>query len=159
MADLSPLALRNTFGAHPTGIALIAAQVDRQTVGMLANSFTSVSLNPALVSLNFAHSSTTWPVLARAKRLGISLLAAGDREHAQLLQRPAAKRFEGIQMRKVGDGALVLPEAAATLIVDRYSEMEAGDHVVSLFQIVNHSRNEEAPPLVFHSGRMYDLAR
>lgn len=157
MTDFSPQALRNTFGAYPTGIALIAAEIDGQMVGMLANSFTSVSLAPALVSVSFDHASTTWPLLSHARRLGISLLGAKDREQAMMLRRPASERFLGIKLRKVGDSALVLPDTAATLIVDRYSEFEAGDHVVALFQVVDHARDNTAAPLVFHGGQMHDL--
>lgn len=157
MADLSPQALRRTFGAYPTCIALIAATIDDRAVGMLANSFTSVSLDPPLVSINFDHASTTWPVLSRADRLGISLLGARDRDRALLLRRPTAERFSGIEMQAIGDGALALPDTAATLKVKRHSDLVAGDHVIVVFEVIDHARNTEAAPLVFHDGQMHAL--
>ncbi|MDF3305310.1 flavin reductase family protein [Rhodococcus sp. T2V] len=159
MPDLSTLALRRTFGAYATGVALIAADIDGRRLGMLANSFTSVSLNPPLVSMSFAHTSTTWPALSHARNFGISVLGAGDRERADLLRRPSAERLEGIATRKAGDDALLLPDAAATLMVERHSEIQAGDHVVMLFRVLDHCRDADADPLVFHSGRLHELAR
>lgn len=157
-SSLDPRALRRTFGAYPAGIALIAADIDGKTVGMLANSFTSVSLDPPLVSVSFAHTSTTWPVLSQAQQVGISILGANDQERANLLRRPTAHRFDGIDMHKSGESTLVLPETAATLTVDRYSDIQAGDHVICLFQVVDHYRADNAPPLVFHSGELHELA-
>lgn len=157
MSDRSKLALRHTFGAYPTGIALVAAQVGGRPSGMLANSFTSISLDPPLVAVSFAHTSTTWPTLSQAVHLGISILADGDIERASLLRRPAVERFEGIDLAKVDGGALVIPDTAATLIVRRHSVAEAGDHVIALFQVVDHHRDDTAMPLVFHGGRFGTL--
>lgn len=158
MADLSPLTLRRTFGAYPTGMALIAAQVGGRSVGMLANSFTSVSLEPALVSISFDRTSTTWPVLAGADRFGISVLAVENRQDALRLRRPAADRFTGITMNHVGQGALVLPDAAATLIVRRHGAIGAGDHVLVLFEVLDHTRDHGAAPLVFSGGDLHELS-
>jgi flavin reductase (DIM6/NTAB) family NADH-FMN oxidoreductase RutF len=76
-----PTWLRHVFGAFPSGVAVVAAVVDTAPVGIAASSFTSVSLDPALVSLCIAHTSTTWPVLREVPRLGVSILsAAGDHD-------------------------------------------------------------------------------
>jgi flavin reductase (DIM6/NTAB) family NADH-FMN oxidoreductase RutF len=65
---VTPLTMRHTLAGFPTGIAVVAAQVDGKIVGISANSFTSVSLDPPLVSISFAHTSTSWPALRRAQR-------------------------------------------------------------------------------------------
>lgn len=76
-ASPTPDAMRHALSAFPTGIAVVAAQVQGRTVGLLASSFSSVSLDPPLVSLAFARTSTTWPVLRQADRWGISVLGDG----------------------------------------------------------------------------------
>ena len=48
--DLDPKRLREAFGVFPTGVVAVAAEVDGELVGLAASSFTSVSLEPALVS-------------------------------------------------------------------------------------------------------------
>ena len=63
VADLNPARLRQAFGAYPSGVVAVAAAVDGQLVGLAANSFTSVSLDPPLVSFSIANNSKTWPDL------------------------------------------------------------------------------------------------
>ncbi|MGZ4521325.1 MAG: flavin reductase family protein [Mycobacteriaceae bacterium] len=73
----TPTALREVFGAFPSGVVVLAATIDGEQIGMAASSFTSVSLDPPLVSVCVATQSRTWPQLRRAPRIGVSVLA-GD---------------------------------------------------------------------------------
>src|ERR1700761_3481916 len=59
--DLDPARLRKAFGIFPSGVVAVAAQVDGVLVGLAASSFTSVSLDPPLVSFSIANASKTWP--------------------------------------------------------------------------------------------------
>ncbi len=67
---LEPLRLRHVFGTFPTGVTALAAVVEGGPQGIAVSSFTSVSLDPAMVLVCVAHSSTTWPVLAPAPGSG-----------------------------------------------------------------------------------------
>ena len=73
--DLDPARLREAFGVFPSGVVAVAAEVDGSLVGMAASSFTSVSLEPALVSFSVANTSKTWSTLRRAGHLGLTVLA------------------------------------------------------------------------------------
>ena len=55
--DLDPGRLREAFGAFPSGVVAVAADVDGVATGLAASSFTSVSLDPPLVSFSVANSS------------------------------------------------------------------------------------------------------
>ena len=70
--DLDPARLREAFGVFPSGVVAVAAEVEGQLTGLAASSFTSVSLDPPLVSFSVASSSRTWPVLRRAGHLGVT---------------------------------------------------------------------------------------
>jgi flavin reductase (DIM6/NTAB) family NADH-FMN oxidoreductase RutF len=61
---LEPARLRRVFGSFPTGVTVVAALVDGVPTGMAASSFVSVSLEPALISICTAHTSTTCPCCA-----------------------------------------------------------------------------------------------
>jgi hypothetical protein len=63
--------LRQAFGAFPSGVTAFCGLIDGVAEGMAASSFTSVSLDPPLVSVCVANTSTTWPKLARLDRLGV----------------------------------------------------------------------------------------
>jgi flavin reductase (DIM6/NTAB) family NADH-FMN oxidoreductase RutF len=56
--DLDPRRLRDAFGIFPSGVVAVAASLDGRPVGLAASSFTSVSLEPPLVSIS-------WPARRR----------------------------------------------------------------------------------------------
>lgn len=62
--------LRQAFGFFPSGVTAVCGLADGRPAGLTASSFTSVSLDPALVSVCLAKTSTTWPVLRRLPGLG-----------------------------------------------------------------------------------------
>ena len=58
---------RETLGHFVTGVTIITALDGDEPVGMAANSFTSVSLDPPLILFCAAHNSTTWPRIRSAR--------------------------------------------------------------------------------------------
>jgi len=69
--------LRQAFGCFPSGVTAFCGMINRKPEGMAASSFTSVSIDPALVSVCVAHTSSTWPKLAGLPALGLSVLSSG----------------------------------------------------------------------------------
>ncbi|WP_104106337.1 flavin reductase family protein [Nocardioides sp. 616] len=141
--------MKDGLAGYPTGVVLVAATHAGKAVGLLANSFTSVSLDPPLVSLAFARTSTTWPLLQRVERWGISVLSQHQADCLPLLTRAADVRFDGIPTIE-RHGGLVLPDASLTLTVTRYSEIDAGDHVLTLLRVLDLHRDMDAPSLVLY---------
>src|SRR5262245_15268705 len=90
---LDPARLRRAFGIFPSGVVAVAAAVDGVLTGLAASSFTSVSLEPPLVSFSVANASKTWPDLRRATRLGVTVLAGHHGGLARQLAGPVAGRF------------------------------------------------------------------
>ncbi|MBC3185817.1 flavin reductase family protein [Corynebacterium sp. zg-331] len=155
--DLSPAALRHTFGAFPTGIALIAANLNGKPTGMLASSFTTTSLQPPLAHISFDKSSTTWPSLRTAPLAGISILSTDNHRDIELLRRPTEHRFDGMTLTHHPGDALTLPNAIATFLVSPHEDIDTGDHITRFFRILEHSRRPNAEPLVFHNSAITAL--
>jgi flavin reductase (DIM6/NTAB) family NADH-FMN oxidoreductase RutF len=155
--DLDPATLRSAFGAFPSGVVAVAAEVDGVLTGLAASSFTSVSLEPALVSFSVANTSGTWPVLRRAGHLGLSVLADHHGAVCRQLAGPAAQRFDGLETTSSADGAVLLDDAVATFDCTIYREVEAGDHTMVLLQL-HAVEDSDALPLVFHRSAFGRLA-
>lgn len=153
----TPDAMRHTLAGYPTGIALVTAEVDGQLVGMLANSFTSISLDPPLVSVAFARTSSTWPLLAQAGEWGISILGDHHADLVSQLSRPAAARFDGVELVRLRDDVVVVPGAVATFTVSLHAEVDAGDHLLTLLRVHRVHRDTDRDPLVFHNSRVRQL--
>ena len=155
---LDPHTLRAAFGAFPSGVVAVAAEVDDALVGMAASSFTSVSLEPALVSFSVANTSSTWPVLRSSRHLGLSVLADHHSDVCRQLAGPADHRFEGLDTTSTDDGAVLLDDAVATFDCTVHREIEAGDHTLVLLQLHAVRDSGGALPLVFHRSGFGRLA-
>lgn len=150
---LEPPALREVFAAFPSGVVALVARVEGELVGMAASSFTSVSLEPPLVSVCAARSSRTWQQLRHATRLGISVLGDGHEAACRQLARRSGDRFAGLPLQERREGAVVLGGAAAQLECSLVREVPAGDHVLVLLRVHRLAADPSVAPLVFHRSR------
>jgi flavin reductase (DIM6/NTAB) family NADH-FMN oxidoreductase RutF len=156
--DLEPATLRRVLAAFPTGVTALAALVDGVPVGMAANSFTSVSLDPPLVSVCAATSSSTWPQLRRASRLGVSVLSHEQESASRSLASRGIDRFAGLSWHATDDGAILLDGASAWFDCSIEREIRAGDHEIVLLRVHALGTDPQIPPLVFHGSRYRRLA-
>jgi flavin reductase (DIM6/NTAB) family NADH-FMN oxidoreductase RutF len=159
--DLDPGSLRKAFGIFPSGVVAVAARVDEQLVGLAASSFTSMSIDPPLVSVNLSATSKTWPDLRRADHLGITVLAAHQDRVCHQLAGPVERRFDGVPHVVTHNGAVMLADGLAQFDCTVYREVEAGDHILVLLELhgvehVDDARSEA--PLVFHRSAFGGLA-
>ncbi|MBJ7288011.1 flavin reductase family protein [Williamsia sp.] len=154
--DLAPAtdgdALRAAYSCFPSGVVAVCAQIDSAPVGMAASSFATVSLDPPLVSLCVQHTSSTWPKLRDAPRIGVSVFAASQDLLCRQLAGSAEHRFDGIAPQVSDNGALFIPGAAALLSCSLYNEFPAGDHNLVLLEIEALSADPTIEPLVFHAS-------
>jgi flavin reductase (DIM6/NTAB) family NADH-FMN oxidoreductase RutF len=150
--------LRQAFGCFPSGVTAFCGLLDGVAEGMAASSFTSVSLDPPLVSVCVANTSTTWPKLATLERLGLSVLAD---DHAPIAKSLAAKtgdRFESVDWMATDSGAVFVHGATLWLECAPYKRVEAGDHEIVVLQIVALAMNPDIAPMVFHRSNFRELA-
>lgn len=145
---------RQVFGAYPTGVAALAAVVDGRPVGLAANSFTSVSLEPPLVSVCVAHTSTTWPELRDRPRIGVSVLGAHQEAASRRLSAKGVDRFAGTQWTSTDAGAVHLAGASAWFDCEIERTIRAGDHDIVLLRVHDLGSDPDVTPLVFH-GSVY----
>ena len=151
--DLDPQRLREAFGVFPSGVVAVAAEVDGARTGLAASSFTSVSLDPPLVSVSVANTSRTWPTLRRAAHLGVTILADHQGEVCRQLAGPVEQRFDGLTLSTSADGAVTLDEGLASFDCTIYREVAAGDHTIVLLQlhaVEDGADSADVAPLVFH---------
>lgn len=149
--------LRSAFSAFPTGVTVVAAVRADERVGMAASSFTSVSLDPPLVSVCIARTSSTWPTLRTGARLGVSVLA--DDQHLLARQFAARNRdrFAGVRATMSSTGAVLIDNACLWLECTVHAELPAGDHVIALLEVQRLETFPQRAPLVFHGSEFRQL--
>jgi flavin reductase (DIM6/NTAB) family NADH-FMN oxidoreductase RutF len=151
--DLDPSLLRKAFGIFPSGVVAVAAEVDGRYVGLAASSFTSVSLDPPLVSFSIANTSRTWSDLRRAAHLGVTVLADHHGAVARQLAGAVEERFTALDVEVTEAGAVTLVDGLATFDTTIYREVEAGDHTIVLLELHAVQHVDHSLPLVFHRSR------
>lgn len=148
--------LRGTLGQFATGVAIVTAlDQDRQAVGMTINSFSSVSLTPALVSWCIDERAASYATFARARRFALTVLAADQADLALRFATRGADKFRGIE---IDDGqAPVIANACAWFRCESYRSIALGDHRMLVGRITEFN-NSDLQPLVFRGGQFLQLA-
>ncbi|MHC1560772.1 flavin reductase family protein [Actinomycetospora sp. C-140] len=147
--------LRRVYGRFPTGVVAVCAEVDGAPVGLAVSTFVPVSLDPPLVSVCVRAESTTWPVLRRAPRLGVSVLGSHHEGVARALAGPAEHRFRDVAT-EVRDGtALFVTEAPLALTVNVVDDVVAGDHLIVVCRVNEVRVDDGHGPLVFHRSALH----
>jgi len=157
VGDLTPELLRGAFASFPSGITAVAAMPGSKPLGLAASSFTSVSLDPPLVSVCIARASTTWPALRMAARLGLSVLAEEHGHVARLLAARGIDRFAEVSWERTPHGAVFVHGSTLWLDCSRYAEVPAGDHDIVLLCIQRLWTYPDVSPLVFYGSKFRQL--
>lgn len=152
----APEALRGAYSRFPSGVVAICAEVDGTWEALVASSFVTVSLDPPLVGFFPQNSSRTWPKLARATRLGISILSEQQTMLVRSMASKTGDRFANAQVVSSVDGALLLEGASAWIETTLESRTPAGDHEFALLRVHGYSLHD-AEPTVFHTSRFRRL--
>ncbi|MFB9883733.1 flavin reductase family protein [Planobispora siamensis] len=145
---------RRALAVHAAGVVVVTAQTEGVPVGLTATSFSSVSLDPPLVSFYVDRSSTTWPWLSRADRFAVNILTADQADLAARFARKGVDRFAAPTRWRPGTlGTPLLSDVSANLVCTPHSTIEIGDHFL-VVGLVNETRLGPATrPLLYHRGR------
>jgi flavin reductase (DIM6/NTAB) family NADH-FMN oxidoreductase RutF len=153
-STVEKLELRRVYGMFPTGVIAIAALgEDDQPQGLAASSFTSVSLDPPLVSVCVAHTSTTWPELQNRRRLGVSVLGADQEQAGRQLGARGDDRFLGLDWHAGNHGTVLITGASAWFECSIDQQIRAGDHDIVVLRVHDVRANHDVAPLVFHASQ------
>jgi len=147
-SPLDPLLLRNALGAFATGITVITTVgPDGRDVGVTANSFNSVSLDPPLVLWSLKKESSSMSAFGVAEHFAVHLLAFGQRAISERFSSRREDRFEGLAVQR-GAGNVPLLEGCAGRFVCRTEyRYEGGDHMIFVGRVLDVQLSEQAPLL------------
>jgi flavin reductase (DIM6/NTAB) family NADH-FMN oxidoreductase RutF len=147
---------RTALGMFATGVTIVTARgADGAPVGLTANSFNSVSLEPPLVLWSLARSAGSMPAFERGSHYAINILAADQHTLAERFASKALDRFADLAFRAGAGGAPILDGAAAVFECFNRSRYEEGDHVIFVGEVERCFARPGAQPLIFHGGRYF----
>ena len=152
-------AIETAFAGFPSGVAALTALVDGIPSGLVATSFTvGVSFDPPLVLFSVRNSSTTWPILRTARRIGVSILGSAHEAACMQLASRSRDRFAGLATETSEEGAMFLHGSVMWLDCEISAEIPAGDHSVIVLAVHSIKHAADIEPLVYHGRAFRRLA-
>lgn len=149
--------LRHALGHFATGVTVITAQgaEPESWVGLTVNSFSSVSLAPALVLWSIANTSPNLAAFAPGAQHVIHILAHDQKELAYRFAQPQLDKFAGVNYTLNDDfSAPVIANCVARFYCETERVLDGGDHRIILAHVLRFDTSAQAP-LLFVKGQMH----
>ena len=144
--------LRNALGSYGTGVTVVTSGNSKsRLVGVTANSFTSVSLDPPIVLWSLVSTSPSLEVFDQSGRFVINVLALHQIDLSKQFSKTLADKFAGVEYQEGLDGLPIIQNCVATFECKTIQRTVVGDHVLFLGQVENYVY-ESKTPLLFCQG-------
>lgn len=148
--------LRDAFGRFATGVTVVTTGGRDHCVGMTANSFSSVSMDPPLVLWSPARASARHAAFAGAEHFAIHVLSNDQAGLAWSIAK-SSTAFLDYELTLTPEGIPVLEHCLARFDCRRYALHEAGDHSIIIGEVIRATMRDGAP-LAFYGGKQASLA-
>lgn len=146
-------AFRRALGNFATGVTIVTARTaSGEQAGVTANSFNSVSLDPALVLWSIDKRSGSYEAFNQATHFAVNILAADQIELSNHFARPKDDKFAGVPYT-LGEesGAPLFEHCAARFQCEKYQQVDGGDHWILIGKVIAFDDLGRAP-LLYHQG-------
>jgi len=155
----TPVTLRDTLGFFTTGVTIVTCRgADDELLGVTANSFNSVSLDPPLILFSLARTLNSIDAFRSARNYAINVLGAHQRQISEQFASPLADKWADVHAGNSVFDCPVLYDALAVLECESWRQHDGGDHIIFVGQVVRIFRNSDHDPLLFYRGDYRDIA-
>ena len=159
---LTALEFRHALGQFATGVTVVTAErAPGQVHGMTANSFASVSLDPALILICVDQAAHLLPMVRVQKRFGVSVLKEDQRAvseyFAQTEENAETEKRLGVRFGWTASGIPVLEDTLVQLGCNVVASYLSGDHTVFIGEVET-ARVYSGEPLLFFRGQYRQIA-
>ena len=158
---LDPEQLRHAMRAWTTGVTVVTAIHDGQQYGMTVNSFTSISLDPPLVSLALKKLTHTHELIEKSGEFAVTILATGQKELSDRFagKHPEIKdRFEGVPTETLAISAPLIKGGTAYFNCRVVNSIPLGENTLFVAEVIAAQGEGTSEPLVYHNRVYWKLA-
>ncbi|MFM7121768.1 MAG: flavin reductase family protein [Gammaproteobacteria bacterium] len=153
MTEIDGRRFRTTLGQFCSGVVIATGCLDGVPAGFAAQSFTSLSLDPPLIGLCPAKTSTSWPRLRDSGRFCINILAADQKPICDLFAKSGIDKFASIDWRPGVTGSPIIAGVLAYIDCELAAEHDAGDHTIAVGRVRDLDIvKPDGAPLLFFRG-------
>lgn len=145
---------RDALGCFATGITVITAMTpDGLPVGLTANSFTSVSLDPPLLLVCIANTVSTAAVMRSADRFAVNVLQIGQQPTSNRFAGKGEDRFAATPWSVGEYGTPVLTGSLSSFECARHAVHDGGDHFILVGHVLKAMFEPQRDPLLYFRGK------
>ncbi len=157
-AELRPDELRLALGRFVTGVTIVTCRDEQgEPVGLTANSFNALSLDPPLVLWSLRQASSTIAAFTNASHFAVNVLAADQVDLSRRFARQSSAKFDSGDWTDGQGGAPLLSGCVAVFECRRHSHHTAGDHLLFIGAVERIGGSADTP-LVYHAGHYRTLS-
>jgi flavin reductase (DIM6/NTAB) family NADH-FMN oxidoreductase RutF len=150
--------LRNALGRFATGVCVISTVTPSgEPLGLTANSFASVSLDPPLVLWSLQNDSDVFDAFANPRYFAISVLAIEQQELSGLYARKGDHLLDPGHFSAGKFGAPIVTGSLASFECERHATHDGGDHLIIVGRVVDMRARDDGDPLLFYRGNYHRL--
>ena len=146
--------LRDVLGKFSTGVTVVTT-IDSKLnpVGITVNSFSSVSLEPPLISWCLGKTQPSHPDFVNANGFVVNILTKKQIDICKRFSNPCFNKFDNFKFKKTNEGYPIINNSLANIICKIWQIYPGGDHDIFVGQVTNfQSSNQD--PLLFWNGNL-----
>ena len=152
MTGLDQARFREVLGHFATGITIVTALEEGVPVGFSCQSFAALSLDPPMVVLAPARTSTSWPRIRAAGSFCVNILGEHQEAVCRAFAISGGDKFSGVGWRPGITGAPVIDNSLAVVECELGDIFDGGDHEIVTGRVVALDVGEGGPLLFYRGG-------
>lgn len=145
-------AFREALGSFTTGVTVVTTRGEDGDVGLTANSFNSVSLDPPMVLWSLGKTASSLPAFKAAQHFAVHILSENQQELSNQFATRGIDKFSGVEVGRGPQDVPLLNDCAARFVCKTEYQYEGGDHIIFVGEVLDFSHWDRAP-LLFHGGK------
>ncbi|RBP80480.1 flavin oxidoreductase [Marinomonas rhizomae] len=135
--NFDPKEFRRALGNFATGVTVVTAQdPEGNKVGVTANSFNSVSLDPPLVLWSLVKSSSSYETFEKSAHFAVNILAADQIDLSNNFAKPSDDKFAGIEYTLGVGNSPILKDTTANFQCETHQVIDGGDHWIMIGKVL-----------------------
>jgi 3-hydroxy-9,10-secoandrosta-1,3,5(10)-triene-9,17-dione monooxygenase reductase component len=155
----NPGDFRKALGSFTTGVTVVTTRgTDDNDVGLTANSFNSVSLDPPMILWSLGKNALSMSHFRAAEYFAVHILSEDQESISGQFAKRGVDKFADVDIERGPGNVPLLKHCAARFICKTAHQYEGGDHLIFVGEVIDFAQWERAP-LLFHSGRYGQLQK
>ncbi len=159
---LDPDALRSAMRAWTAGVTVVTAAFNEDRHGMTVNSFTSISLDPPLITISLQKTSRTHELVMGSHAFGLTILSADQVNISDLFagRMPDVQdRIGSVQTETLVTGSPLIVGGLAWMDCRVVHSYDAGMNTLFIAEVIAARGNGSGEPLIYHQRGYWRLSQ